>query len=87
MIENPFLEATFYASNDKLRENLNYAAIMWAILTEKKAPNDDIIGQILFGCRLDGLWIAYQFQKQNWDGFDKDAFSLLVKTWACIYNE
>jgi hypothetical protein len=86
MIGNPFFEAMFYTSNDELQENLTYAAVIWETLTKKQEPNDDIIGQTLFSSRLDDLWILYQLQKQNWNGFDKDAFALMVKVWVSIYK-
>ena len=86
MIGNPFFEAMFYTSNDELQENLTCAAVIWETLTKKQEPNDDIIGQTLFGSRLDDLWILYQLQKQNWKGFDKDAFALMVKVWVSVYK-
>lgn len=86
MIGNPFFEAMFYTSNDELQKNLTCAAVIWETLTKKHEPNDDIIGQTLFGSRLDDLWILYQLQKQNWNGFDKDAFALMVKVWVSIYE-
>lgn len=80
MIENPFLEAIAFTSNSELQTRLGSAGVMWNLLTENEAPNNQVLCHVLLAHRFDNLWFAYQFQ--NPGEYDARKFGLLIKVWV-----
>ena len=83
MKNNPFYDATFYVSNQRLSDKLMDASIMWGMLTDDgKHADDQDLYTVLSAFDLDDIQCKYEFYRKNEKEFDFEALKKAVEEWT-----
>ena len=85
-MNNVFYEMMFYMSDEKRRNDLMNASVMWDTMTNNgKNPDDTALYTVLDANNLSELIALYEANRKNTKEFDSEALKAALEYW-CFSN-
>ena len=85
-MNNVFYEMMFYVSDEKRRNDLLNASVMWDTMTnDSKNPDDTALYTVLTGNDLSDVIQLYEIHRKNIKEFDPDGLKTALEFW-CFSN-